>query len=254
MKVTLISHLPSEDAVNLLIYTKLTRLTQGEETRDKVAQMSSVEKMNELVAMSKTIPSSWEFVDYVFEIKDVTRAFTHQFVRTRTGSYAQQTMRMLEKQDFTYEMGPTIDDAEKRGKYVTCMEHIQDAYDDLIALGVAVEDARGVLPTNIHTNIIAKFNLRTLAEMARSRGGLRTQSEYRDVLEGMIGAVLAVHPWAKVFLQPEHFTPILDAEDAIKEIEQHLTDPNVSHSDLRALIIGELTSIKKSIDQIRKAK
>ena len=43
MKVTLISHLPSEDAVNLLIYTKLTRLTQGEETRLAEANKTRIE-------------------------------------------------------------------------------------------------------------------------------------------------------------------------------------------------------------------
>jgi thymidylate synthase ThyX len=46
--------------------------------------------------ISKTIRSSWEFVDYTFQITGVTRAFTHQFVRTRTGSYAQQSQRSVD--------------------------------------------------------------------------------------------------------------------------------------------------------------
>ena len=70
----------------------------------------------------------------------------------------------------------------------------------------------------------------------------------------MINSVIKVHHWAKVFLQPEHFIPILDAEDAIKAIELKLTDPAMSHSDLRVAIIGQLTNLKKSMDQVRKAK
>jgi thymidylate synthase ThyX len=54
----------------------------------------------------------------------------------------------------------------------------------------AIEDARGVLPTNIHTNIVAKFDLRTLADTMRKRASTRTQGEYRDVMDGMKDAVL----------------------------------------------------------------
>lgn len=203
MKVKLINF--TQDAVNLLIYTKQTRLTQGEKTREKIAAMSEEEKMKELSYMADTIPSSWEFVDYVFEITEVTRAFTHQFVRTRTGSYAQQTMRLLEKENFTFATGPTIREMDQAGNdvYRGVMHDIQKAYDWLIANGAAVEDARGLLPTNIHTNIIAKFNLRTVAELARSRTGGRTQGEYQDVAKAMIGAVLEVHPWAYSFLFPD---------------------------------------------------
>ena len=93
MEVRLINY--TKDAVDTLLYTKSTRLELGKETENKIKAMSEEEKMAELDYMSKTVPSSWEFVDYIFEIRGVSRAFTHQFVRTRTGSYAQQTMRIL---------------------------------------------------------------------------------------------------------------------------------------------------------------
>ncbi len=206
MKVTLIHY--TRDAVDLLLYTKATRLTLGQETREKIAAMSEEEKLKELDYMSNTIPSSWEFVDYTFEILDVTRGFTHQFVRTRTGSYAQQTMRMLDVGDFGYLVPKSIDKQNGikavavQEAYQRTMEYISAAYRRLIELGIPAEDARGILPTNIHTNIIAKFNLRTLSEMTRKRSGGRVQEEYRDVLNGMIAAVIEVHPWAEKFLFP----------------------------------------------------
>jgi thymidylate synthase (FAD) len=154
MKVTLIDY--TQDAVNKLLYTKATRLTFGAETKAKIAAMKDEEKQRELAYMATTVPSSWEFVVYTFEILGVTRAFTHQFVRARTGSYAQQTMRMLNVGQFEYVVGPTInDDPLLRGIYDACMHRIQQAYDELIKAGAAIEDARGVLPTNICTNIIA---------------------------------------------------------------------------------------------------
>lgn len=188
----------------ILIYTKSTRLEQGADTRNSIInEMSPEKKAEELNYIANTIPSSWEFIDYTFEIKNVTRAFTHQFVRTRTGSYAQQTMRMLEKKDFTYRIPPKLLAPEMSAQltiYTNTMSMIQSSYDAMVATGVAAEDARGVLPTNIHTNIIAKFNLRTLAEMARARSGPRTQDEYREVLDAMIHETVKEHPWSALFL------------------------------------------------------
>ena len=221
IEVKLISFTGDPDpnvARDLLIYTKATRLEQGEDTRNKIINMSDEEKEKELAYMANTIPSSWEFVDYVFEIKNVTRAFTHQFVRTRTGSYAQQTMRLLDKKEFTYRIPPRLRDKEvELAVYKHTMNQIQEAYDCMIAAGVEVEDARGVLPTNIHTNIIAKFNLRTIAEMAKSRTGVRTQDEYREVMEMMIEEVLKAHPWSEPFMRPSNLANVKKLESFVQE-------------------------------------
>ena len=71
-------------------------------------------------------------------------------------------------------------------------------------MGQATEDARGILPTNISTNIICKFNLRTMSELAKSRTGGRTQNEYITVVNAMVDAILYVHPWAEQFLFANH--------------------------------------------------
>ncbi len=90
MKVSLISHTPH--AAELLIFTKSTRLNMSPGLMDEIMSWSEDKKLAELEYMAATIPSSWEFVDYVFMIEGVSRAFTHQFVRSRNASYAQQTM------------------------------------------------------------------------------------------------------------------------------------------------------------------
>lgn len=229
--------------IHKLVYTKSTRLEQGQDTRQKIGEMSHDELMTELEYMANTIPSSWEFISYTFEIKNVTRAFTHQFVRTRTGSYAQQTMRLLNKKGFTYRIPPRVKDHKiALEKYKECMAKIQSAYDSMIENdGVPAEDARGVLPTNIHTNIIAQFNLRTLAEMARSRTGIRTQDEYREVLDLMIARVLDAHPWAKLFLIPENMKHIKGIEKFVSEL--HANDI-ISNYEYYAQL--------KHLDKIRK--
>tara|TARA_R110002020_G_scaffold90683_6_gene220861 strand:+ start:17566 stop:18294 length:729 start_codon:yes stop_codon:yes gene_type:complete len=199
MKVTLISH--TQDAQDILMFTKATRLTMSPSLMEEIKERPHQEKMDELEYMANTIPSSWEFVDYVFLVEGVSRAYTHQQVRTRQASYAQQTMRVLDMGEFEYIYSDKIAADPVAVKIVDeALDAIKLAYTGLINMGHAVEDARGVLPTNISTNIVCKFNLRTFVELAKARTGGRTQGEYQKVLNGMVDEVLAVHPWAEKFL------------------------------------------------------
>jgi flavin-dependent thymidylate synthase len=238
MKVILIDY--TQDAVNKLLYTKATRLTQGEETRRRIETMTDEEKEAELLYMAQTVPSSWEFVNYTFEILGVTRAFTHQLVRTRTGSYAQQAMRINKMENFGYTTGITIQsNPEAMHIYTNCMARIQNAYDQLIGLGIPAEDARGLLPTNIHTNIIAQFNLRSLSDLIKKRTAPRVQVEYRTVALMMADAVLMVHPWAKTFLVSDKLAIIKDLE---RMMDQWIPE---QHQDIRIKAYKLLDLLKK---------
>jgi flavin-dependent thymidylate synthase len=224
MNITLIDYTgkghpdPAEYAAALLIFTKSTRLEMTPNLMNDIATTWTQEKIeSELKYMANTIPSSWEFVDYTFMISGVTRAFTHQFVRTRTASYAQQTMRVLDVKGWDYLTGPSVlIDDERHRIYDKAMSDIDKAYRSLILHGAKIEDARGVLPTNIKTNIVAKMNMRTFVEMTRKRRGSRTQGEYRDVLEGMAAAVRDVHPWIDLFIERDFDKAADDLEAKIK--------------------------------------
>lgn len=239
MNVKLIDY--TQDAAAKLIFTKSTRLNmtpglyeeilahcQDQEWRDK-----------ELAYMAKTIPSSWEFCQFSFLITGVSRAFTHQFVRTRHGSYSQQTHRMVNMDQFTYKTGPSLkNNAEAKLIYDNCMGDISTAYAKLIELGIPVEDARGVLPTNICTNIIASFNLRTLAELCKSRTGGRTQGEYQEVINAMADSVLAVYPWLDLFLFPRGRQAFANLEKMAAELKK--SNPELAYD------------VMKDIDALRK--
>jgi thymidylate synthase (FAD) len=232
---------PARYAAAVLAFTKQTRLNMSAALFDEVMRWPEERLLAELQAIAATIPSSWEFVDYTFMIEGVTRAFTHQFVRTRTGSYAQQTMRTLDASGWTYSTGPTIEGSdERRDVYDRAMGQIAEAYSQLLSLGAKEEDARGVLPTNIQTNIVAKFNLRTLSETFRKRSSSRVQGEYRQVVDLMRKAVLEVHPWADLFVG-SNFDTIAMALDA--EING-LTDKPTAEDKMR---------LTKLLDQLRAA-
>ena len=204
MKVKLINS--TSDAVNLLLFTKNTRLMGDEGAYDKIKEWSQDQKDEHLDYMLQTIKSSWEFIDYTFDIRDVSRGFTHQFVRTRQASYAQQSQRTVKMTGFKYYTPERIQE-DKHAKliYDSTMELINMRYQQLLTAGMPAEDARGVLPTNIYTNIVAKFNLRTLHEMAKSRLSPRAQGEYREVFKLMVSEVIKEHPWAEPFLTPKEW-------------------------------------------------
>lgn len=195
MKVELISTTP--DALTLLLRTKGTRLKHDSDP----STWSEEKRQEHLEYMRDTIRSSWEFVDYVFEIKGVTRAFTHQLVRTRTGAYAQESQRTVNVSD-NATLEPELVEADDKWHAIwrTAVADVMDGYQNLIASGVPVQDARGLLPTNITTSIIAKFNLRTLSDMAKLRLCTRTQGEYQNVFRMMRELVCEVHPWAREFI------------------------------------------------------
>jgi thymidylate synthase (FAD) len=215
MNVTLLKY--DKDALDLLVMSKQTRLSFTPADLQAVRDWPEERKLAELNYMLGTIESSWEFADYMFLITDVSRAFTHQLVRSREGSYAQQSQRTVDMSGLQYLATGALSDAPEgqvrvlstkddpregvHGDYDIMMGEIDSAYRELVARGVPPQDARGLLPTNVATAIIGKFNLRTLSHMAALRLCTRTQGEYQNVFQAMRARVVEVHPWAEPFLR-----------------------------------------------------
>lgn len=106
-------------------------------------------------------------------------------------------------------------------------------------MGASIEDARGVLPTNICTNIMVKHNLRSLSDMMASRASERTQGEYREVIEAMYQACVEKWPWVAPFLRDsKHY--------ALEKLSSIIHDKYDGTDQLIPYI--------KLIDQVRNAK
>ena len=195
-------HLP-EYAAAMLIFAKSTRTHMTKEgLRDLYVRCQADPSwmMSELDYIANTIPGSWEFVDYTFLLDGVTRTLTHQLVRTRTASYAQQSMQINDHSGFEYRIGPSIDTPDKRDIIRGVMAYVRQGYKDLLAAGVKTMDAREILPTGAHTNILVKMNFRTLIDLLHTRLSPRNAGEFVDVAKEMREAILLTHPWAEVFL------------------------------------------------------
>jgi flavin-dependent thymidylate synthase len=201
MKVTLINYTP--DALETLLFTKSTRLKMSTTGIEEIKAWPAEKKQAELDYMLGTIQSSWEFVDYIFLIEGVTRAFTHQLVRHRAGtSFAQQAQRAVDMRDFEYITTGKLKDGPLGAiAYHRAMSDIKDAYDEMMEYGVPAQDARGVLPTNIATNICFKANLRTIHDMGLKRMCVKAQGEFQDVFRALKEEIVKVHPWAEQMIK-----------------------------------------------------
>lgn len=208
-------------AARLLQFTKNTRLEMSPEAFDKfmAAKYSQDEVFDELEYMASTIASSWEFADLTFAISNISRACAQQITRTRTASIAMQSQRVTDMSKATCYIPETVP-PEKQTMYKLMLSASLSNYQVLVKEGISLEDARGVLPLNIHCNLVIKYNLRAWVDLVRSRDSLRVQGEYHQVIKAMRAEVIAVWPWVMMFLAPKQETAIKIIEDVASTLPQ----------------------------------
>jgi len=235
-------------AAHKLIFTKSTRLDLSPGLFEEIQSWPRERVMEELQYMASTIPSSWEFCNVTFLITGLTRAAAQQMTRTRTASYAMQSLRVVEASavgvtnPFPAPEQPLAEDRDlKHELFNAAAAFCKNTYATLVARGAKAGDARGILPLNTHCNIVAEYNLRALVDLVLARRSLRTQEEYADVVRQMETAVLAQWPWAEAF-----FTSPFDK--AIELLSTVAEDVGITVGS------GAGWQIAKAIDLLRKAR
>jgi len=141
-----------------------------------------------------------EFVNTVWYLDGVSRAFQQQLTRTRAAAYSIQSLRIVNVEEF----------ADKK-QYVNVnyplyhetMKVIQNNYKKLIENGCSVQDARGILPLNIYSPITMAINLRALYHMLELRFCENTQDEFKEVAKCMKKEIKRkIHPLLAKPMQP----------------------------------------------------
>lgn len=145
-----------------------------------------------------------EFVDTVWLIQDVTRAFTHQLVRYRVGtSFVQESLRFVAKRELRVFLNKEWIDGDDLDMFQSALDHVEQCYNTAIQNDVPVQDARAILPTNVLTNVWFKVSLRSLANIYTQRWCCQAQEgEWRGVLEQMKEQLNNISPLLASFLQP----------------------------------------------------
>jgi flavin-dependent thymidylate synthase len=204
-------------AADVMIFTKQTRLNLSSGLMSQIKSWGISKKEEELQYMAKTIKSSWEFVDVTFLLSGISRAVAQQVTRTRTASYAMQSMRVANASDFRVVEGKKLE-GEQLEAYRAAVEASKESYKKLVDMGVALEDARGIMPLNTECNIVCKYNFRSVTDLIKARKSLRAQGEYGEIVRKMESLILEVWPWATPFFESDKDVAIKMLEELVQSI------------------------------------
>ena len=201
MKITLLTHTPEPVKTIYIACRTCYSKTPPSEMGD-VPQ----EKMTKLIrhTMESGHHSVLEHVTFSFAVEGVSRALTHQLVRHRLASYAQQSQRYV-----TYEEGtlnfvtPKSIEATALKTYNAFMAESARVYEELVASGVPAEDARYVLPNATVTQIVVTMNYRELIQFCRLRLCFRAQWEITEMTHLMKKEMIKVSRFLGNYLQPK---------------------------------------------------
>ena len=187
-------------------YSKLTpQSILARIEKDRITHEQMLEFVKEKLETGHVSPL--EQVWFEFGISGVSRAFSHQFVRTRVGfSPEQQSQRYVVYDDgkFEYSTPATIDARPRlHERYRWLMREIASFYDDAVKEGVPGEDARFVLPNATNTNLKVTLNFAALLHMADLRLCTRAQWEYRKTVALMRSEIKKKWPVLAEQMQPK---------------------------------------------------
>ncbi len=141
--------------------------------------------------------STLEHASYTFAIDGVSRALTHQLVRHRLASFNQQSQRYVKfKDELPFVEPPSIAANEQAHEiFDGFMKNAQEAYAQLVELGIPAEDARFVLPNAVETKIVVTMNVRELLHFFSLRCCNRAQWEIRALAHRMLELVRPTAPF-----------------------------------------------------------
>lgn len=223
---------PQWRAARLLAFTKNTRLNMSPDGFQRFVDMPLPELMEELRYIVNTLPSSWEFVNATFMIREVSRACAQQITRTRWspmeadifGSYAMQAQRVTDMSGAPMHVPEAVHEAGNIAEdhYRAALASGLRDYETALDLGIHQEDARGLLPMHMSSNLVVQFNLRALTDLCRKRSSMRVQGEYNEVVRQMRELLIGIWPWSEPFFAPKEELASAIIEEVAAELPREL--------------------------------
>ena len=123
-----------------------------------------------------------EHVVFTFHVSGISRNLTHQLVRHRLASYLQQSNRSVQPERDDFVIPPTVaKTVHETQHYKEWMQGQWDSYQNMIKMGIPVEDARYLLPSGYFTHIAITMNARQLLHFFELRCHKSAQWEIRNM-------------------------------------------------------------------------
>ena len=138
-----------------------------------------------------------EMAIFTFKIDGLSRAASHQLVRHRMFSYAQQSLRycQVDTESEWYVLPESIKaDLALKNNYTFLMKQLGQEYNRLLACGIKPEDARSILPHSTKTNIVMTGNARAWREFLQQRMCIKAQKEIQTMAVEIYKHLLFIAP------------------------------------------------------------
>ena len=187
MQTTLLAHTPNPDelvaAAARICYRDITaaELLKGE------GENLSRKLIEDLFRSGHT--STFEHVSFTFGVDGLSRTASHQLVRHRMASFSQQSQRYVKmtSDPEAVIVPPSVKaNPEALRVFREAVRASQEAYSQLIALGVPKEDARFILPHGHSTRLVVTMNARELHHFFGLRLCRRAQWEIHELARQML--------------------------------------------------------------------
>ena len=148
-------------------------------------------------AMSgKVLPNTLETIPVTFSIQGISRATTHQLVRSRVGAvFGQQGGRDNNWSDFNLRVPGTFAGVMSASKVEALQVLANSLYKDAIEGGVPFQDARYILPMGLETSLVVSYNLLSFKGLADRRLCNRMMWETNYVVRAMTDLVVQAFPF-----------------------------------------------------------
>ena len=198
-------------------------------TRDiRVLEPEDPRRRSEEIAVFRKL--LWEFtqipeaIKFTFWIEGVARSFYDQLTRHREPGWFTKSHRIHGVVGFS-ERGDYLTTEEIASKpkrleiYERTMRIIDDAYQALVEDGCPMEDARGLLPLHLKSDLMWTLTLRDMTRVFRSRSCHLLQQEYWAFLaEPMRKLLEEIDPELGVIFQP----PCLRGDGCVSPTEANM--------------------------------
>lgn len=146
----------------------------------------------------KVLPNTLEAIALTFSMQGLSRATTHQMVRTRVGAvFGQQGGRDNNWSNFNIRIPETFWD--RGGTLVGMAEDLQifadKVYRAALEAGVPFQDARYVLPMGLETALVGSYNLLSIKSLADRRLCNRMMWETNYIVRIMSDLAVLQYPF-----------------------------------------------------------
>jgi flavin-dependent thymidylate synthase len=140
----------------------------------------------------------------VFAVSGVSRACTHQLVRSRKAAFHQQSMRAHfygSRPEFRIPESVWAKSEKLQNTWLRAMEACHKAYVDACEEGVSYQDARYALQEGTTNFILLEYPVREFLNVYAYRACSMFQWEIVQVMRLAKGALVTAHPWIEPYVK-----------------------------------------------------